>query len=234
MNQESQIAFISLGTSANNVTIGCAKVIDEADKIYCFGSHGKSHCADIIGDITNLDKVEVIDIPMSKDRTQVMAVYESLASRIADEHGKGMKIAVATEGDTGLFATTHYVMDKLTERGIPCRQHAGVPAFIEAAAIAGLHLAKLNERLIVIPGTTTAEELAQLVNNGTNVVIMKLSMATDAVHKCICAHPEFQYHYFRNIGMESQEHISDTTILKDLDFPYFSLMIIATHTTKVA
>lgn len=208
------------------MTIGNAKVIEVADKIYCFGSHGVSHSADTLKELTDEGKITIVDVPMSKDRTKVLAIYHDLALTIAEEQKQGKSIAVATEGDTGIFATSHYVMDMLKDMDIPCEQHAGIPSFIGAAAIANLHLVKLDERLIIIPGETTTEELAKTVANGTNVVIMKLSMATEAIHRCIDMHPEFHYHFFHNIGMADQEYINNPETLKNMDFPYFSLMII--------
>ena len=92
--------------------------------------------------------------------------------------------------------------------------------------MARLHLAKLDERLLIVPGTITADELGSLVESGTNVVIMKLSKATEAVHECIRLHPEFQYHYFHNIGMADEEYIYDKVELAKMRYPYFSLMII--------
>ncbi len=208
------------------MTLGNAKVIEAADTIFCFGSHGTSHCADTLYELTDKSKVTVIDTPMLKNRDKVMEVYSNLAQQVQILYNQGKSIAIATEGDTGIFATSHYVMDMLTSQGIHCHQHAGIPSFIGAGAIANLHLVKLNERLLIIPGDTTADELAHLVENGTNLVIMKLSMATEAVHKCMDMHPEYHYHYFRNIGMSDQEYNNDIEILRGMTFPYFSLMII--------
>jgi len=221
------VHFLSLGPGgAENVTLGNAREIDAADKIFCFGTHGKSHCADTLSELTDLDKVKVIDIPMSKDRTSVLDIYKNLATSVAEGYASGKKIAIATEGDSGLFATTHYVMDMLTEQGIPCIQHAGIPAFIGAGAIAGLHIAKLEERLTIVPGNITAMEIADSISKNNNLVVMKLSMATEAIHECMNLHPEFHYHYFCNIGTDNQEYINDIATLKGMQYPYFSLMII--------
>ena len=161
---------------------------------------------------------------MSHDREKANAVYDKLASTLKKEHEAGMTIAVATEGDSGIFATTHYVMDRLVEMGVECEQIPGIPSFIAAASIAGLHLVKLQERLLIIPGKTTAEEIINLTNEGYNLVIMKLSMAHEAVSKAFHETKDLQFHYFENIGTTTQKY----EILKEMpnNFPYFSLMII--------
>ena len=220
------IKFISLGPgAAEMVTLGTLRSLEEAQKVYCFAVGESSHAADIIAQLDiDQSKVITVKIPMSHDREKANAVYDELASTIRKEHEAGKTIAVATEGDSGIFATTHYVMDRLVEMGIECEQIPGIPSFIAAASIAGLHLVKLQERLLVIPGKTTAEEIIRLTSEGYNLVIMKLSMAHEAVSKAFHETKDLQFHYFENIGTTTQKY----EILKEMpnNFPYFSLMII--------
>lgn len=51
-------------------------------------------------------------------------------------------------------------------------------------------------------------------------------MAPEEIHKCIRSHPEFRYHYFRNVGMADEEYIYDKVELAEMRYPYFSIMII--------
>ena len=220
------IRFISLGPgAADMVTLGTLRSLEEAQKVYCFAVGESSHAADIIAQLDiDQSKVITVKVPMSHDREKANAVYDELASTLKKEHEAGMTIAVATEGDSGIFATTHYVMDRLMEMGVECEQTPGIPSFIAASSIAGLHLVKLQERLLIIPGKTTAEEIINLTSEGYNLVIMKLSMAHDAVCKVFHETKDLQFHYFENIGTTTQKY----EILKEMpnNFPYFSLMII--------
>ena len=220
------IRFISLGPgAAEMVTLGTLRSLEEAQKVYCFAVGESSRAAEIIAQL-NIDqsKVTTVKVPMLHDREKANAVYNELASTIRKEHEAGMNIAVATEGDSGIFATTHYVMDRLMEMGVECEQTPGIPSFIAASSIAGLHLVKLQERLLIIPGKTTAEEIINLTSEGYNLVIMKLSMAFEDVRKAFLETKDLQFHYFENIGTTTQKY----EILKEMpnNFPYFSLMII--------
>ena len=103
---------------------------------------------------------------------------------------------------------------------------AGIPAFIAAGALAGLHIVKQEEQIIVIPGMLTAEELSEKIKAGYVIVIMKLSQCVDAVHECICKHPQARFHYFENVGTDKEYYTSDKKIISEKPFPYFSLMII--------
>ena len=110
-------------------------------------------------------------------------------------------------------------------------QHiAGIPAFIAAGACAGLHIASQEERLTVIPGIITAEEIEKYMEEKTTIVIMKLSQCTEEIHRCIHLHPEYNYHYFENTGTEKEKYLHDTELISALSFPYFSLLIIR-HST---
>lgn len=220
------IQFISLGPGATEmVTLGTLRFLTEAEKVYCFAVGEVSHAADTIAGLgINQSKVTTVKVPMSHDRSKANAVYDALALTLKKEHEAGMNIAVATEGDSGIFATTHYVMDRLLAMGVECQQTPGIPSFIAAASIAGLHLVKLQERLLIIPGKTSAEEIIRLTSEGYNLVIMKLSMTHEAVKKAFSKISNPQFHYFENIGMATQKY----EILKEIpeSFPYFSLLII--------
>ena len=135
-------------------------------------------------------------------------------------------MAVVAEGDAGFYSSIHYIYEKLQAAGIPVEQIAGIPAFIAAGARGGLHIASREERLTVIPGITTAEEIERLIQSGSTVVIMKLSQCAGEVHRCIRLHPEYDYRYFENVGTPQEKYISDRQQLETLRFPYFSLLII--------
>jgi len=221
-----RLYFISLGPgAAEMVTLGTLRSLEEAQKVYCFAVGESSRAAEIIAQLDiDQSKVTTVKVPMLHDHEKANAVYDELASTIRKEHEAGMNIAVATEGDSGIFATTHYVMDRLMEMGVECEQTPGIPSFIAAASIAGLHLVKLQERLLIIPGKISAEEILRLTSEGYNLVIMKLSLAHEAVSKAFFEAKDLQFHYFENIGTPNQKY----EILKEMPniFPYFSLMII--------
>lgn len=48
------------------------------------------------------------------------------------EQKAGKRLAVAVEGDAGIYASVHYVLDLLEENGIPVEQLPGIPSFIAA------------------------------------------------------------------------------------------------------
>lgn len=98
-------------------------------------------------------------------------------------------MAVAVEGDAGIYASVHYVLDLLEENGIPVEQLPGIPSFIAAEAAAKLHLISQKERLVIIPGNITSDELDMYLSHHHVPVIMKLSQCADIVQDYMESHP---------------------------------------------
>ena len=231
------IHFISLGPGgAEYVTWGTIQLLQQCSQVFCFGTEGQSYAAQTLKQLPITATLHVVDVPMSNDRRRTLEIYNQLADtleRLAREH---VQVAVATEGDSGIFATTHYVKEILDSRvqredlhadgGIKTVQHPGIPSFIAAGALAGLHLVSLHGRLLIVPGEITLQEMESSMKENTTLVIMKLSRASETVKACMRQHPEYHYHFFGYIGTEKEEYINKRETLLEKDFPYFSLMIV--------
>lgn len=170
--------------------------------------------------------VQFFTLPMSKDRTEVWKVYDTLYEKAISARDKEKKVVIVAEGDAGFYSSIQYIYDKFKENRIEVERTAGIPAFIAAGALAGLHIVKQEEQIIVIPGMLTAEELSKKIKTGNVIVIMKLSQCVEAVHTCIRLHPETNFHYFENVGTGEEFYTSDRKQIQRKIFPYFSLMII--------
>nr|MDC1727438.1 precorrin-2 C(20)-methyltransferase [Phocaeicola vulgatus] len=107
-----------------------------------------------------------------------------------------------------------------------------IPSFIAAEAAAKLHLISQKERLVIIPGNITSDELDMYLSHHHVPVIMKLSQCADIVQDYMESHPQYSYHYFENISTAEEYHSSHQAELKRRVFPYFSLMIIFNEQTR--
>ena len=227
------ISFVSLGTGQPElITVKGLKQLQQADIIYCPATRNKqgtslSRAADIVRAL-EIDEAAIhcFMLPMSKDRTEAWKVYDALYNEAADRYRNGQRIVIVAEGDAGFYSSIQYIYDKFTKAGIAVQRTAGIPAFIAAGALAGLHIVKQEEEIVVIPGTPSADELSEKINAGYVIVIMKLSQCVEAVYECIRRHPQAQFHYFENVGTDKEYYTSDKQIITQKSFPYFSLMII--------
>lgn len=226
------VRFVSLGPGdAELITLKSLRALQEADVIFCPSTQTgngsiTSRAATLLEELGIKDAVRLFALPMSKDRTKALQVYKDVLSEIIREYEAGKNIAVAVEGDAGIYASIHYVLDSLKEEGIRTEQLCGIPSFIAAGAAAQLHLISLEERLVVIPGTATLQELDHYLSRKYVPVIMKLSHCADAIRRYIELHPQYTYHYFENISTGKEYYSCNREELAGKDYPYFSLMII--------
>lgn len=227
------INFVSLGPGEPElITVKGLKQLQQADIIYCPATRSRqgnitSRAADIVRELGIEEAaIHCFMLPMSKDRTEAWKAYDTLYNEAVDCYQNGKRIVIVAEGDAGFYSSIQYIYDKFTEAGIAVQRTAGIPAFIAAGALAGLHIVKQEEEIVVIPGTPSADELSEKINAGYVIVIMKLSQCVDAVHECIQRHPQAQFHYFENVGTEKEYYTANKKIIQEKTFPYFSLMII--------
>lgn len=227
------ITFVSLGPGEPElITVKGLKTLQQADQIFCPATltpSGKqvSRAANILRALEIEEhKIRPFVLPMSKDRQKAIEAYDQLLVDAANSLHEGKKVVIVAEGDAGFYTSIQYIYHQLEKEHIEVKRVPGIPAFIAAGVTGGLHIVKQEERLMVIPGTATADELDQFIRQGYNLVIMKLSACIEAVHECIRRHPETHFHYFENVGTEKEKYISDPEIIAQTNFPYFSLLII--------
>lgn len=227
------ILFVSLGPGEPElITLKGLKALQTADCIFCPATitrEGKqlSRAATILQalDISE-NAICRFDLPMSKERAQAFAAYDGVYEAATASQRRGKRVVIVAEGDAGFYSSIHYIYDKLQASGTPAQFIAGIPAFIASGAMAGMHIASQEERMIVIPGVITTTELQNYLAQQTVIVIMKLSQCADEVHACMTLHPEHTYHYFENVGTTSEYYSCNIEEVKRKRFPYFSLMII--------
>lgn len=227
------VVFVSLGPGeAELITLKGLKVLQAADLIfYPSTRRGDKEVSRALGILSELgiphSKTVPFSVPMSKERTPVLKVYEDVAGQLAEQHLQNRKVVIVAEGDSGFYSSTYYVYEWLEKKGIPSERVAGIPAFIAAGTLAKLHIAKLEEELHVIPGNVRADDLRERILRNNSVVVMKTSICEEEVKKCITNFREATYHYFENVGTDGKEFY--TTVPEEIlerKFPYFSLMII--------
>lgn len=230
---ESSITFVSLGPGEPElITLKALKVLRQADIIYCPSTLSKSgkqlsRSADILHalDIPS-GAIHLFMVPMSKQRDAALEVYDNVRKEAVIKYKEGKQIVIVAEGDSGFYSSIHYIYDKFIEDGIPVKRLAGIPAFIAAGALAGLHIVKQEEKLIVLPGIVSQNELNEYLKNNMTVVIMKLSQCANEIQEYIRCNPQHTYHYFENVGTEKEYYSYNRNELLGKTFPYFSLMII--------
>ena len=226
------ITFLSLGPGDPELlTFKAVKTLKDADVVMVPATRNregtmKSRATEIIIEWCDENRLMVYELPMLKDRQAVSLVYDSIFADCVRLYHEGQRIVVAVEGDVSIYASIHYVMERLEEASIPVVQSAGIPSFIAAAASAGLSLVSQQQRLTILPGDADAEMLLQLLDSNHVVVVMKLSQCQEAVKDFLHKYPQTVCHYFENIGTSEAYHTTLHEEIISRHIPYFSLCII--------
>ena len=226
------ITFLSLGPGDPELlTIKALKTLKDADVVMVPATRNregitKSRATDIISEWCDENRLMVYELPMLKDRQAVSLVYDRIFADCVRLFEEGRRVVVAVEGDVSIYASIHYVMERLEEASIPVVQSAGIPSFITAAASAGLSLVSQQQRLTIMPGDADAETLHQLLENNHVVVVMKLSQCQEAVKDFLRRNPQTTCHYFENVGTPEAYHTTLCDEILSRHIPYFSLCII--------
>lgn len=230
---ESSITFVSLGPGEPDlITLKAIKILRNADVLFCPSTLSRqgqpvSRSADILRELEICSQsIRLFHVPMSKNRTDAMQAYDKVREEATTAYRNGKNVVIVAEGDSGFYSSIHYIYDEFIADGTPVSRIAGIPAFIAAGALAGLHVVKQEEKLVVLPGMVEADELQEYLEKGMTVVIMKLSQCTGTIQAFIAAHPAQTYHYFENVGTDKEYYSCTQEELQTKTYPYFSLMII--------
>lgn len=226
------IQFVSVGPGDPELlTLKALKALREADLILtpaiCLPD-GKesSRAANLIRAAGINTPIQTITLPMSRQREAAMTVYTTMYESARAAYQEEKRVVIAVEGDASIYASVHYVLDRFQAESIPTIQLSGIPSFIAAAGLAQLHLISQNERLMIVPGNITLNEIESFLSEGNTLVIMKLSHCANIVRTCMLHHPEYEYHYFENVETSQSLHLTDLKALLMRPFPYFSLLIL--------
>ena len=226
------VTFLSLGPGDPELlTLKALKTLKDADVVMVPATRNnegimKSRATDIISEWRIENRLMVYELPMLKDRQAVSLVYDRIFADCVRLFEEGRRVVVAVEGDVSIYASIHYVMERLEKAGIPVEQSAGIPSFIAAAASAGLSLVSQLQRLTILPGDADAEMLHQLLSSNHVVVVMKLSQCQEAVKDFLRRNPQTTCHYFENVGTPEAYHTTLCDEIQSRHIPYFSLCII--------
>lgn len=231
MKASHPIAIVSLGAATpEDISMRAYGKLQTADEIYCLGEAAHRIVAALPEGAALAQRCQILEIPMSSDRTEAIRYYEELATRLLDQQGRGLACSVVTIGDAGTYATVQYLVDLLRQADAEVEVVPGIPYYIAAAAAVGEGLVRQDESLLVLSKVASESQLREALAQGHTVVVMKLSRCADIVRKVI-AEDGYDFIYTEHLGNPALELLSSDreTLLARQPIPYFSLIIIRPH-----
>ena len=222
------IAIVSLGSATpEDISMRAYGKLQTADEIYCLGEAAHRIVATLPEGTALAQRCQILEIPMSSDRTEAIRYYEQLATRLLDQQGRGLACSIVTIGDAGTYATVQYLADLLRQAGAEMEVVPGIPYYIAAAAAVGEGLVRQDESLLVLSKVASESQLREALTQGHTVVVMKLSRCADIVREVI-AEDHNDFIYAEHLGNPALELLTSDreTLLTRQPIPYFSLIII--------
>ena len=225
------IAIVSLGAATpEDISMRAYGKLQTADEIYCLGEAAHRIVATLPEGAALAQRCQILEIPMSSDRTEAIRYYEQLATRLLDQQGRGLACSIVTIGDAGTYATVQYLADLLRQARAEVEVVPGIPYYIAAAAAFGQGLVRQDESLLVLSKVDSESQLREALVQGHTVVVMKLSRCADIVREVI-AEDGYDFIYAEHLGNPALELLASDreTLLARQPIPYFSLIIIRPH-----
>lgn len=162
-----------------------------------------------------------IDIPMTKDQDIIDASHKKGAQALAKPLQAGQNVALLTLGDSSIYASSMYLLERVQELGYETVMINGIPSFCAAASRLNIPLVKNSEELHILPASYQIEAGLQLP--GVKV-LMKAGRQMGHV-KEILRQGNYQVAMVENCGMQGERVYHSLEEIPD-DAGYFSLIIV--------
>ncbi|MEO0342824.1 MAG: precorrin-2 C(20)-methyltransferase [Pseudomonadota bacterium] len=165
-----------------------------------------------------------IEIPMTVDRNPAQAAYDRGAQEIELALIEGHDVAVLCEGDPFFYGSFMYLHARLSDR-FSCQVIPGVSSVMACAAAAARPLVARNERLIVLPGPLSEEELRAEMTVHDTVAIMKVGRHLPKLREVVGDLGLLDQAIYVERATLNQERVTPLSEAPE-QAPYFSMILI--------
>lgn len=157
------------------ITLRAARLIENASVIaYPTLAGGDSFARSIVADLIPQGCHEIVmDVPMTPERGPAQAAYDTGAAEIAAALQAGRDVICLCEGDPFFYGSFMYLFARLADE-YPVEIVPGVTSITACAGAARRPLVARNERLTVLPGPLSADDLRDRIERAESVAIMKV------------------------------------------------------------
>lgn len=162
-----------------------------------------------------------VDMPMTKDPEVLERSHEAGAKLLAQRLSKGEDVAFLTLGDSTIYASSTYLLERISQLGYEAKLLNGIPSFCAAAAKLNLPLVKNTEELHILPASYQIEEGLKL--SGVKI-LMKAGRSFTEV-KRLLEQGNYQVSMVENCGMPEERVYTELEEIPEYA-GYYSLFIV--------
>lgn len=212
------IVFVGVGPGDPELmTLKAVRMLREADVIVLPDSGmGESTVMKITGALTKAKPVHPLHIPMKGNRRDWEDAHDKAVKTMLELADQYDTVVYPVLGDPGIYASSSYLMAKLTGKH-PCSVVPGVPAMCAMAAELGVPLCEQRESLTVCDSFTEGDTIPP-----GNVVIMKSGKSLESLQKAAQGRKAYAA---CNVGMENA-WLGALDQIKLGNYSYFTTVIV--------
>jgi precorrin-2/cobalt-factor-2 C20-methyltransferase len=194
------------------------------------GGHGGAGFARRIVEPLGLPatKFRPVSLCMVRDRGTDRQTYRHVAEEVVAEVRRGKSVAWITEGDPLFYSTfLHLYAEARRFPDVRIEIVPGVNSASAAAARAGIPVARLDEKVAVVPAAYGVERLPALLDEFATVFLLKINTSFGRLLEALAslARP-VRAVYIEQVGTPAERVVEDLESLRGQDLPYFSLVIL--------
>jgi precorrin-2/cobalt-factor-2 C20-methyltransferase len=174
------------------------------------------------------DKFRPVSLCMSRDRGADRETYRRAAEEIVTELRRGRSAAWITEGDPLFYSTFLHLYAELRRfPGVSVEIVPGVTSASAAAARVGVPVARLDEKVAVVPAAYGVERLPALLDEFATVFLLKVNAVFGSLLEALAdLRRPVRAVYVEQVGTAAERVVADLESLRGQELPYFSLVIL--------
>jgi precorrin-2/cobalt-factor-2 C20-methyltransferase len=233
MSQKNIGIFYGVGVGPGDpelITRKAERVLRAVDWIYLpSGRSGSSFASRIVAPLgLPTRKFRPVSLCMSRDRTDDGEVYLRAASEIMEELRQGKSVAWITEGDPLFYSTFLNLYETLCRYPeVRVEIIPGVTSASAAAARIGFPVARLDERVAIVPACYGVQRLPALLDEFATVFLLKVnSILHELLVKLASVRGPVRAVYLEQVGTPAERVVTDLESLRGQELSYFSLVIL--------
>jgi precorrin-2/cobalt-factor-2 C20-methyltransferase len=175
------------------------------------------------------EKFRQVAMGMSQDRAADLQTYETAVDAIVGELRQGKSVAWITQGDPLFYSTFINLYTEMRCRfpDVPIEIVPGVTSAHAAAAMAGVPVSRLEEKVAIVPAVYGLGALPSLLEEFATVFLMKVNAVFDQLLETLAtvSYP-VQAVYVEKVGTAEERLVTDLESLRGQKLSYFSLVIL--------
>ncbi len=173
-------------------------------------------------------KFRPVPLCMSRERDRDREAYRRAAEEIVAELRRGQSAAWITEGDPLFYSTFLHLYAELRRfPDVAVEIVPGVTSASAAAARAGVPVARLDEKVAVVPAAYGVERLPALLDEFATVFLLKVNTVFGRLLEALTLLPRpVRAVYVEQVGTSAERVVEDLESLRGQELPYFALVIL--------